>query len=93
MQIRPDALNRKLKDVLKNKTDKRLLIKNKTLLNKNLFINRTFILEENIKELEYTDLGLEESGIIGGTEYIYKLKVLNRKFIDDLITESYETFI
>ena len=78
---------------MKDKADKRLLIRNKILLDKNLFINGIFILEEDIEELEYAGLGLEEPGIIGGMEYIYKLEVLDRKSINDLITESYKTSI
>ena len=73
--------------------NKRLLIRNKILLNINLFVNRIFILKEDIEELKYASLNLEELRIVRGAEYIYKLEVLNKKLIDDLVTENYETFI
>ena len=63
LQILPNAFNCKSENVLKDVINERLLVYNKILLNKNVFINNIYILENIIEGLE----------ILISTEYIYNL--------------------
>ena len=83
MQIRLNAFNCKPENILKDTVNERLLARNKILLNKDVFVNGAYILENVIEGFK----------IFVSTEYIYDLKIINKISIDNFVINYYEKFI
>ena len=73
----------------KDVDNERLLARNKILLDKNVFVNGTFVPEPEEDIADVRNFEIEE--LIGiKLECLYKLNILDKKSADNLVTELYE---
>ena len=79
-------MSRKLENVLTNSINERLVIRNKILLNKNIFVNSAFIFNKDEGGTYLLIGGVYKLGV----EYVCEFEAIDDIFADDFIIINYK---